>query len=292
MKESPFLSTYELTPLFREAFPALQVHRSTILRALHHIGLSVKKDLRRGGPVHRSVESVEASVLLAHPTHHRCEGCDLHRRNRVPSGHGPAAWMGSRGRATGGSGGGLVGRQAYLHDRRDGRSRDPTPRARGRRREGTRFPPLLLGPSLRPGKVVVMDNLRLHKNAKVLRFLGRGCRCVFVPPIQPRHQRHRAGVLEDQTSRPQGRSDDDDDAARRFSCRLRQDHETRRSQLHAPRGLLVTVPLNLIRALVRAASPARASPLSERGSRLTCTRRVALRAGRKQRISLRALVRS
>ena len=43
MEESPFLSTYELAPLFREAFPALQVHRSTILRALHRIGLSVKK---------------------------------------------------------------------------------------------------------------------------------------------------------------------------------------------------------------------------------------------------------
>ena len=44
----------------------------------------------------------------------------------------------------------------------------------------------VLGPSLRPGKVVVMDNLRLHKNAKVLRFLERrGCRCVFVPPYSP-----------------------------------------------------------------------------------------------------------
>ena len=55
MKESPFLSTYELTPLFREAFPALQVHRSTILRALHRIGLSVKKRpaSRRSGSAKR-----------------------------------------------------------------------------------------------------------------------------------------------------------------------------------------------------------------------------------------------
>lgn len=43
MEASPFLSTYELAPLFREAFPKLQVHRSTILRALHRLGLSVKK---------------------------------------------------------------------------------------------------------------------------------------------------------------------------------------------------------------------------------------------------------
>lgn len=44
----------------------------------------------------------------------------------------------------------------------------------------------VLGPSLRPGKVVVMDNLRLHKNPEVLQFLEmRGCRVVFVPPYSP-----------------------------------------------------------------------------------------------------------
>ena len=44
----------------------------------------------------------------------------------------------------------------------------------------------VLGPSLRPGKVVVMDNLGLHKNPEVLRFLqARRCRVVFVPPYSP-----------------------------------------------------------------------------------------------------------
>lgn len=44
----------------------------------------------------------------------------------------------------------------------------------------------ILGPSLRPGKVIVMDNLRLHKNPAVLQFLKRRrCRCVFVPPYSP-----------------------------------------------------------------------------------------------------------
>ncbi len=44
----------------------------------------------------------------------------------------------------------------------------------------------VLGPSLRPGKVVVMDNLRLHKNPEVLDFLrARRCRVVFVPPYSP-----------------------------------------------------------------------------------------------------------
>ncbi|MAQ18576.1 MAG: hypothetical protein CMN30_27735 [Sandaracinus sp.] len=44
----------------------------------------------------------------------------------------------------------------------------------------------VLGPSLRPGKVVVMDNLRLHKNPAVLDFLRqRRCRVVFIPPYSP-----------------------------------------------------------------------------------------------------------
>lgn len=43
VEEEPFLSTYELTPMFNEAFPEISVHRSTILRALHRLGLSVKK---------------------------------------------------------------------------------------------------------------------------------------------------------------------------------------------------------------------------------------------------------
>lgn len=53
MKESPFLSTYELTPLLNEAFPEVSVHRSTVLRALHRIGLSLKKrphSRRKGSP--------------------------------------------------------------------------------------------------------------------------------------------------------------------------------------------------------------------------------------------------
>ena len=44
----------------------------------------------------------------------------------------------------------------------------------------------VLGPSLRPGKVIVMDNLRLRKNPDVLQFLERRrCRVVFVPPYSP-----------------------------------------------------------------------------------------------------------
>lgn len=46
VEAEPFLSTYALTPLFNAAFPELGVHRSTILRALHDLGLSVKKRQR------------------------------------------------------------------------------------------------------------------------------------------------------------------------------------------------------------------------------------------------------
>lgn len=55
VEESPFLSTYELTPLFLEAFPEVSLHRSTILRALHSLGLSPKKSppSRRKGSAKR-----------------------------------------------------------------------------------------------------------------------------------------------------------------------------------------------------------------------------------------------
>jgi len=42
LHESPFLSTFELASLFNEAFPEVAVHRSTILRAVHPLALSLK----------------------------------------------------------------------------------------------------------------------------------------------------------------------------------------------------------------------------------------------------------
>lgn len=53
VKESPFMSTYELTPLFNEAFPEVAVHRSSILRTLHNLGLSVKKRPQSPRPASR-----------------------------------------------------------------------------------------------------------------------------------------------------------------------------------------------------------------------------------------------
>lgn len=45
----------------------------------------------------------------------------------------------------------------------------------------------LLGPTLRPGKVIVMDNIAMHHQKAVAHFLERrGCRIVFLPPYSPR----------------------------------------------------------------------------------------------------------
>ena len=44
MSRDPYLSSYALTHLFNRAFPTRRVHRSTILRALHQLGFSFKKN--------------------------------------------------------------------------------------------------------------------------------------------------------------------------------------------------------------------------------------------------------
>ncbi len=44
----------------------------------------------------------------------------------------------------------------------------------------------VLAPTLRPGRVVVMDNLSAHKSARVGEIVeGRGCEHVYLPPYSP-----------------------------------------------------------------------------------------------------------
>jgi transposase len=44
----------------------------------------------------------------------------------------------------------------------------------------------VLAPSLKPGQVVVMDNLSAHKSEEVREFVeGRGCEVLFLPPYSP-----------------------------------------------------------------------------------------------------------
>lgn len=46
IQQSPFTTSYELTSKYNQKFRANQVHRSTILRAMHKLGFTHKKRLR------------------------------------------------------------------------------------------------------------------------------------------------------------------------------------------------------------------------------------------------------
>ncbi len=57
----------------------------------------------------------------------------------------------------------------------------------------------VLVPELRPGDVVVMDNLSSHKRASVRELIEAGWRNLALPPaLQPRLQPHREGLLQAQ----------------------------------------------------------------------------------------------
>ena len=44
----------------------------------------------------------------------------------------------------------------------------------------------MLGPALRPGQIVVMDNLSSHKSERVHELIEeRGCELLFLPPYSP-----------------------------------------------------------------------------------------------------------
>jgi transposase len=48
------------------------------------------------------------------------------------------------------------------------------------------YPERVLAPSLRPGQVVVMDNLSSHKGSRVRELLeGRGCELMYLPSYSP-----------------------------------------------------------------------------------------------------------
>jgi transposase len=44
----------------------------------------------------------------------------------------------------------------------------------------------VLAPSLKPGQIVVMDNLSSHKGSRVRELIeGRGCELIYLPPYSP-----------------------------------------------------------------------------------------------------------
>jgi hypothetical protein len=57
----------------------------------------------------------------------------------------------------------------------------------------------VLAPALRPGQIVVMDNLAAHKGERVRELVeGSGCGLSYLPPYSSGPQPHRGGVLEGQ----------------------------------------------------------------------------------------------
>ncbi len=56
-----------------------------------------------------------------------------------------------------------------------------------------------LAQELKPGQVVVMDNLSAHKPKRVRKLIeGRGCRLLYLPSYSPGYNPTSRGVLEDQ----------------------------------------------------------------------------------------------
>jgi hypothetical protein len=57
----------------------------------------------------------------------------------------------------------------------------------------------VLAPELRPGQIVVMDNLSSHKGSRVRELIEeRGCQLLYLPPYSPDLNRDRGGLLEGQ----------------------------------------------------------------------------------------------
>jgi hypothetical protein len=64
----------------------------------------------------------------------------------------------------------------------------------------------VLAPTLRPGDVVVIDNLSSHKRASVRAMIGaQGARLALPSALQPRLQPDRDGLLEAQGAPAEGR---------------------------------------------------------------------------------------
>ena len=63
-----------------------------------------------------------------------------------------------------------------------------------------------LAPALRPGQIVVMDNLSAHKGGRVCELVeGRGCELLYLPPYFARLQPpYRASLLEAQGAPEEG----------------------------------------------------------------------------------------
>jgi transposase len=55
-----------------------------------------------------------------------------------------------------------------------------------------------LAPTLKPGQVVIMDNLGAHRPKRLKELIeGRGCELIYLPPYSPGLQPYRGSLLKD-----------------------------------------------------------------------------------------------
>ncbi|MFO0858723.1 MAG: transposase [Phycisphaerales bacterium] len=110
----------------------------------------------------------------------------------------------------------------------------------------TSFVEQVLAPTLKPGDVVVMDNLPSHKGVKVRR--DRGVRRVAAVPttLIARHEPHRDDLLQDQTTPARPGLPNTNLALELDAVRPRPGHTNRRRQLLPTLRLLATSRLKAL----------------------------------------------
>ena len=108
-----------------------------------------------------------------------------------------------------------------------------------------------LAPTLRPGQIVVLDNLRVHKAQRVRQAIeARHCQLLFLPPYSPRLHAHRAGLLQDQSPPARTGSSHQGGAPRSGSSHHRGDYPPRCRGVVRPRRVRSTCSSYLKVALV------------------------------------------
>ena len=158
----------------------------TIWSFLDRCGLTFKKSLARGragSPRHPEAPR----RLVRWPARSRSRQTGLHRRDRRLDKDGPSARPGAERRALRAGIRKVIGRrppsgrpQAHRHDRAD-----------GARRPDERQPPSSPMWSrcwcrLKPGDIVIMDNLPAHKGCQVRDAIeAAGARLLYLPPYSP-----------------------------------------------------------------------------------------------------------
>ena len=189
LRVQPYLTSYELCARFRRRFLSVTTHRSTILRAMHDVGFTFKKKTTyapaRDQPGVRAERAIFArSQSSLDVTRLFCvdeSGCH--------PGIGPRRGWSPRGDRLYGP------EQAYARGQHismiaalslDGISASMTVRGGVKTKHFYKFVRDKLVPTLRPGDVILWDNLNLHKNDAVLQEIQlAGASVIPLPRYSP-----------------------------------------------------------------------------------------------------------